>query len=85
MKHFGLLVLKSWRLLVGRPMSCWRRNVLRMQGVSFGRGLNVEQGVQVCGTGSVRMGDVVWLGRGVFIQVWPGAELAIGDKVHRVG
>lgn len=73
---------KVWRKL-GPPLGFkWRRLALYAQGVRFGRNLLVEPGVGLGATGEIELGDDVWLGRGVFINVWPGAKLVIESNTY---
>lgn len=75
-------VWKIWRRLIAPLGFKWRRLSIYAQGVQFGENLLVEPGVRIDGHGRVELGDNVWLGRGVYINVWPGAKLAIESNTY---
>lgn len=76
------LVLRARRRLTSPVAFAWRRLWLYAQGVDFGRNLIVESTAAVDGRGRVSLGHDVWLGRGVYIHVWPGGHLEIGDNTY---
>ena len=77
------VVRKVWRRLSSRVGFRWRAAGLALDGVAFGRAPIVEPGVSIrMEGGEVVLGDGVWLGQGVFVQVWPGGRLVIGDDVY---
>jgi acetyltransferase-like isoleucine patch superfamily enzyme len=67
------------RLRRGRRLARW----VRLWGGTVGEGLRVEEGVHLRHlphSGWV-LGDHVYLGRGVVLDVWQGGRLELGDRV----
>lgn len=63
----------------GRRLARW----IRLWGGSVGEGLRVEEGVHLRHlphAGWV-LGDHVYLGRGLVLDIWPGAHFELGDRV----
>jgi acetyltransferase-like isoleucine patch superfamily enzyme len=81
MRKFCRLVWKVARRLSSAGF-VWRRFWLWAQGIEFGRNLLVEPGVRIDNAGQVEIGNDVWLGRGVYVNVWPNARLKIEDNTY---
>ncbi|UCF33780.1 MAG: acyltransferase [Phycisphaerales bacterium] len=82
MQRLCILAWKIWGRLSYRIRLRWRRFRVYGQGVCFGKDLLVEPGVEIHGGGELLLGDGVWLGRGVFINVWRGGRLVIEDDAY---
>ncbi|HEX8004641.1 MAG TPA: acyltransferase [Mycobacteriales bacterium] len=67
------------RRLRGRRLAWW----IRLWGGQVGSGLRVEKNVHLrhLPHSGWRLGDDVYLGVGVVLDVWPGAAFELGDKV----
>ncbi len=82
MRKICWFIWKVWGRLSTPLRFRWRRLGLYARGVQYGPNLLVEAGTTIDGTGAVELGRDVWLGRGTYIHVWPGARLVIEDDTY---
>ncbi len=82
MRRICSFVWRAWKALVPPVGIRWRRLCLFARGVRYGNGLLIEPYAVIDGTGQVEIGDRVWLGRGVYIHVWPQAKLIIEHDTY---
>lgn len=67
------------RVRRGRRLARW----IRLWGGTVGEGLRVERGVHLrhLPHAGWALGDHVYFGRGLVLDVWPGARFELGDRV----
>lgn len=77
------LLWRAWHKFAA-PAACrWRKAILRYQGATFEPSLHIGPGLEVSmDEATLDIGADVILEKDIYINIWPGARLVIGDDVY---